>query len=173
MKPEIFRAATPEEEEAEKEKGKKKKKKGVELVLDEELGEVVGRKKHKRGEDDLGSRMNSHRRLPCRRRRVVTKVAGRAVQRVKHVPQRTCVGCRTVMPKRQLVRIVRTADGVLVDPTGKRAGRGAYLHDRRSCWEAGLQGSLARALKVELDSGGSSSGWRRFVMRSQAAEPGE
>ncbi len=70
--------------------------------------------------------------------------------RVKHVPQRTCVGCRTVMPKRQLVRIVRTADGVQVDPTGKKAGRGAYLHDRRSCWDAGLQGSLARALKTDL-----------------------
>ncbi len=54
------------------------------------------------------------------------------------------------MPKRQLVRIVRTADGVQVDPTGKKAGRGAYLHDRRSCWDAGLQGSLARALKTDL-----------------------
>jgi N utilization substance protein A len=53
MKPEIFRTATPEEEEAEKKKGKKQKKKGVELVLDEELGAVVGRKKHKRGDDDL------------------------------------------------------------------------------------------------------------------------
>jgi N utilization substance protein A len=51
MKPEIFRTSTTEEEEAEKKKGKKKKK-GVELVLDEELGEVVGLKKHKRGEDD-------------------------------------------------------------------------------------------------------------------------
>lgn len=55
-----------------------------------------------------------------------------------------------MMPKRQLVRIVRTADGVLIDPTGKHAGRGAYLHDRRVCWEAGLRGSLARALKVDL-----------------------
>ena len=60
------------------------------------------------------------------------------------------MGCHTVMPKRQLVRIVRTAEGVLIDPTGKRAGRGAYLHDRRSCWEAGLRGSLSRALRVEL-----------------------
>lgn len=51
MKPEIFRSTTTEEEEAEKKKDKKKKK-GVELVLDEELGEVVGRKKHKRGVDD-------------------------------------------------------------------------------------------------------------------------
>ncbi len=53
MKPEIFRSATPEEEEAEKKKGKKQKKKGVELVLDEDLGEVVGRKKHKRGDGGL------------------------------------------------------------------------------------------------------------------------
>ena len=56
------------------------------------------------------------------------------------------------MAKRQLVRVVRTADGVLVDPTGKLAGRGAYLHDRRSCWESGLSGSLAHALKTELSA---------------------
>ena len=74
----------------------------------------------------------------------------KTVQRMKHVPQRTCVGCRTVMAKRQLVRVVRTTDGVLVDPTGKLAGRGAYMHDRRSCWESGLAGSLAHALKTEL-----------------------
>jgi N utilization substance protein A len=54
MKPESFRPAATEEEEPEKKKGKKKKK-AVELVLDEELGEVVGRKKHKRGgDDDMG-----------------------------------------------------------------------------------------------------------------------
>jgi predicted RNA-binding protein YlxR (DUF448 family) len=78
------------------------------------------------------------------------KVSKKPVQRVKHIPQRTCVGCRSVLAKRQLIRIVRTADGVKVDPTGKLAGRGAYLHDRRSCWEAGLEGSLAHALKVDL-----------------------
>ena len=54
MKPEIFRAGPAEEEDADKKKGKKQKKKGVELVLDEELGAVVGRKKHKRGDDELG-----------------------------------------------------------------------------------------------------------------------
>ncbi len=55
MKPEIFQSAPAgDEEEDKKKKGKKQKKKGVELVLDEELGEVVGRKKHKRGEDDFG-----------------------------------------------------------------------------------------------------------------------
>ena len=55
LKPEIFQSPSgTDEDEAAKKKGKKQKKKGVELVLDEELGEVVGHKKHKRGEDDLG-----------------------------------------------------------------------------------------------------------------------
>ncbi len=54
MKPEIFQPAGDDEDEAGKKKGKKQKKKGVELVLDEERGEVVGRKKHKRGDDDFG-----------------------------------------------------------------------------------------------------------------------
>ena len=55
MKPEIFQTAGGEEEEsADKKKGKKGKKKSVELEFDEERGEVVGRKKHKRGDGDLG-----------------------------------------------------------------------------------------------------------------------
>jgi predicted RNA-binding protein YlxR (DUF448 family) len=49
-----------------------------------------------------------------------------------------------------MIRIVRTAEGVRVDPTGKLAGRGAYLHDRRECWVRGLRGALANALKAEL-----------------------
>ena len=77
-------------------------------------------------------------------------MTAKPVKRVKHVPQRTCVGCRTVLAKRELIRIVRTAEGMQVDPTGKLAGRGAYLHDRRSCWERGLRGGLSHALKVEL-----------------------
>jgi len=49
-----------------------------------------------------------------------------------------------------MIRIVRTAEGVQVDPTGKLAGRGAYLHDRRECWERGLKGVLGHALKTTL-----------------------
>jgi predicted RNA-binding protein YlxR (DUF448 family) len=78
------------------------------------------------------------------------KVPKKPVQRVKHVPQRTCVGCREVLPKRKLIRLVRTAEGVQVDPTGKLAGRGAYLHDRRECWERALKGALAHALKTTV-----------------------
>lgn len=71
-------------------------------------------------------------------------------KRVKHVPQRTCVGCRTVQAKRQLVRVVRAPEGVRVDPTGKAAGRGAYVHELRACWEKALTGALERALKLTL-----------------------
>ncbi|HET8564323.1 MAG TPA: transcription termination factor NusA, partial [Candidatus Binatia bacterium] len=54
MKPEIFQsAADAEEEGADKKKGKKGKKKSVELEFDEDLGEVVSRKKHKRGDDEI------------------------------------------------------------------------------------------------------------------------
>lgn len=78
------------------------------------------------------------------------RVPKKTVRR-KHVPQRTCVGCREVLPKRSLIRIVRCPDAVCIDPTGKIAGRGAYLHDQRSCWERGLKGTLAHALKTELN----------------------
>jgi uncharacterized protein len=77
-------------------------------------------------------------------------VAKKPVKRVKHVAQRTCVGCRQVLAKRTLIRVVRTSEGIQVDPTGKAAGRGAYLHSLRSCWERGFRGSLAHALKTEL-----------------------
>lgn len=76
----------------------------------------------------------------------------KTAQHVKHIPQRTCVGCREVLPKRQMLRIVRTADGIQIDPTSKLAGRGAYLHDQRECWARGLRGALANALKAELNA---------------------
>ena len=89
-------------------------------------------------------------------------MAKKPVKRVKHVPQRTCVGCREILAKRTLTRIVRTAEGVKIDLTGKLAGRGAYLHNKRSCWERGLQGSLAHALKTDL-TGEESENLRSFM----------
>ncbi len=54
--------------------------------------------------------------------------------RAKHTPIRTCVACRTSGAKRGLMRIVRTPDGAVVhDPTGKAAGRGAYLCADPAC----------------------------------------
>ncbi|MBN1976294.1 MAG: YlxR family protein [Anaerolineae bacterium] len=76
----------------------------------------------------------------------------RRAQRRKHVPQRTCIACRTVRPRRDLVRIVRTPEGVvMLDETGKRNGRGAYLCRQRGCLETALQQQqLERVLKTSL-----------------------
>jgi len=71
--------------------------------------------------------------------------------RRKHVPQRTCIACREVLPKRALIRVVRTEAGVRIDPTGKMNGRGAYLHDQKVCWEIGIREGLGRALRINLE----------------------
>lgn len=74
-------------------------------------------------------------------------------RRPKHAPQRTCVVCRRQFDKRRLTRIVRTADsGVVVDPTGKRNGRGAYLCDQPACWDRATQnaGLLNQALNAQV-----------------------
>ena len=71
-------------------------------------------------------------------------------RRGRHIPQRTCVGCRETLAKQTLTRIVRGPDGVVIDLTGKVSGRGAYLHNRHSCWEKGLKGAIANALRANL-----------------------
>ena len=73
----------------------------------------------------------------------------------RRLPQRTCVACRTVRAKRELVRIVRSPSGELaVDLRGKAAGRGAYCDPDASCLERGLaDGAIARALEVTIDAG--------------------
>ena len=72
----------------------------------------------------------------------------------RHIPERKCVACGRRHPKRELHRIVRTPDGlVTVDPTGKQAGRGAYLCDSPGCWQRGVaKSSLERSLGVSLSS---------------------
>jgi predicted RNA-binding protein YlxR (DUF448 family) len=69
------------------------------------------------------------------------------------VPQRTCIACREVAGKRGLIRLVRTHDGrVQIDPTGKQAGRGAYLHPTQACWRQALENrQIERALRIKID----------------------
>ena len=69
----------------------------------------------------------------------------------RHIPERTCVACRRVAAKRELIRLVRTGSGVEVDSDGKKAGRGTYLCRAQECWEAGLKGNrLEHALRATL-----------------------
>lgn len=72
----------------------------------------------------------------------------------KHVPQRTCVVCRQVRPKRELTRIVYDeVQGITLDSAGKAPGRGAYLCDRRVCWEQAARSDIiGKALKITLSA---------------------
>lgn len=71
----------------------------------------------------------------------------------RKVPERTCVGCRTVKPKRELIRVVRQPDGsVTIDEGGRVAGRGAYICRDTSCFEQAVKRrALERALQAEVD----------------------
>ena len=70
----------------------------------------------------------------------------------RHIPQRTCVACRSQRPKREMVRVVRAPDGAVgVDATGKKSGRGAYVCLQADCWQTALKRrALDKALKTEL-----------------------
>lgn len=72
----------------------------------------------------------------------------------RHIPERTCVACRSLRPKREMVRVVRTTDGTVgVDETGKKSGRGAYVCRLAECWQLALRRhALDRALKAELSA---------------------
>ena len=72
------------------------------------------------------------------------------VARLERTPRRTCVVCRSTTAKRTLHRIVRSPAGtVAYDPTGKAAGRGAYLCGQPACLDQAVRRrSIQRALKV-------------------------
>jgi hypothetical protein len=73
----------------------------------------------------------------------------------KHVPQRTCVVCREIRPKRELTRIVHVPGQALaLDASGKAPGRGAYLCDQRACWEQAARSDIiGKALNITLTPG--------------------
>ena len=85
----------------------------------------------------------------------------------KKTPERMCVGCQTVHPKKELVRIVRSPEGVFsVDFTGKKPGRGAYVCHKPECFDAAVKrrqfaksfqgpvdAEVLKALREELFSG--------------------
>ena len=81
------------------------------------------------------------------------KSSDAAARVTRHIPLRSCVVCRDEKPKRELLRVVCTTDGVVeVDESGKKPGRGAYLCWSTDCWEKALtKGKLERALRGKID----------------------
>lgn len=72
----------------------------------------------------------------------------------KKVPLRKCLGCNEQKPKRELVRIVRTPDGsIVLDTTGKQAGRGAYICPDTACLKKAVKGKrIEKSLEVPVSS---------------------
>ena len=70
----------------------------------------------------------------------------------KKIPMRQCVGCREMKPKRELIRIIRTAEEeLLIDATGKKNGRGAYICPNRDCLKKAVKSKgLERSLKIAI-----------------------
>jgi predicted RNA-binding protein YlxR (DUF448 family) len=97
---------------------------------------------------------------------------GKQQPRVKKVPQRMCVGCGQLKPKKELIRVVRTPEGVIeldTSPSGKKPGRGAYLCRDRECLVKAVKAKrLERSLeqpvsdevmeRLEADIGAVSQG---------------
>ena len=69
----------------------------------------------------------------------------------KHIPTRSCVVCRQKFDKRDLIRVVYTESGLVIDTTGKMNGRGAYLCHQTACWERATSTNLLdQALRTVL-----------------------
>ncbi|MCI9487003.1 MAG: YlxR family protein [Lachnospiraceae bacterium] len=72
----------------------------------------------------------------------------------KKSPQRQCVGCGEMKNKKELIRILKTAEGdIILDTTGKKNGRGAYLCFNRACLERAAKGKgLERSFKMPVSA---------------------
>ena len=70
----------------------------------------------------------------------------------KHYPERMCVACRTMQPKKNLIRVVKTGDEkIFVDNSGKANGRGAYICNNKDCFNKAIKSrALNRAFKCEV-----------------------
>ncbi len=73
---------------------------------------------------------------------------------MRHVPERSCIGCGQKFPKGELIRIVKTPSGsVQLDESGKSAGRGAYFCQSPDCWRRGItKGGIDRSFKISLSA---------------------
>ena len=72
----------------------------------------------------------------------------------KRIPLRMCAICRERFPKREMIRLAKSADGeVSLDETGRKPGRGLYVCHAEACMETALKGTrLEKAAGVKIDT---------------------
>ena len=70
----------------------------------------------------------------------------------KKIPMRQCLGCREMKPKRELIRAVKSPEGVIsLDFKGKAAGRGAYICPSKDCLKKAIKGkALEKAFYSQI-----------------------
>ncbi len=73
-------------------------------------------------------------------------------KKIKKVPVRKCLGCMQSFPKKELIRVVRTPEGeVVLDATGKKSGRGAYVCKSEACLKKAIKsGRLRTNLEADI-----------------------
>lgn len=73
---------------------------------------------------------------------------------MKNIPNRTCIGCNQIKPKKELIRIVKNKEGnIFIDKTSKANGRGAYLCDNIECLEKAIKTKkLERTFEMMIDA---------------------
>ena len=71
---------------------------------------------------------------------------------VKKIPLRQCIGCGEMKSKKEMIRVIKTAEGeILLDATGRKNGRGAYLCPSMECFKKAVKGrGLERSFKLAL-----------------------
>lgn len=69
----------------------------------------------------------------------------------KKIPMRKCTGCNEMREKKSMIRVLKCEDGIVLDTTGKKNGRGAYLCRSAECFSKAVKSKgLERSLKVQI-----------------------
>ena len=71
---------------------------------------------------------------------------------MKKIPMRMCLACREMKPKKELIRIVKSQEGIFLDATGKKNGRGAYICNNLDCIKKCIKTrALNKAFSCEVE----------------------
>jgi len=87
----------------------------------------------------------------------------------RKIPMRMCVGCREMLPKKELLRVVKSPEGVIAfDPVGKAPGRGAYICRRVECLNKAMK---IHALEHQLECSISDEVFGQLRRQLEEAQP--